>query len=204
MLVAPRTAACGTLAGSHDVQLRAAVGIHTARATPTFPMSPSVTRRRQIVPHYTDISQSAGVHLRLRYNPTRWRSGRLRVLVTGAGGFVGRHLCAHLLSDPDSAVVGTLLSPPADGPPPQSQLRFLQTDLRDPEAVRTLIGEWYKLTVYPGRPHGELFDLMEDPGKVRNRWNDPAYAAMRTDLRLALLEELVLTDRALPRRISHA
>ena len=65
----------------------------------------------------------------------------MRVLVTGAGGFVGRHLCAHLLSDPDSAVVGTLRLPPADGPPPQSQLRFLQTDLRDPEAVRTLIGE---------------------------------------------------------------
>ena len=70
--------------------------------------------------------------------------------------------------------------------------------------LRTLITERYKLTVYPGQPYGELFDLMEDPGEVHNRWNDPAYATIRTDLQLALLEELVLTDCVLPRRISHA
>jgi arylsulfatase len=70
--------------------------------------------------------------------------------------------------------------------------------------LRTLVTDQYKLTVYPGQPYGELFDLKEDPGELHNRWSDPAYAEIRTELRLALLDEIIRTDCALPRRLSHA
>jgi len=70
--------------------------------------------------------------------------------------------------------------------------------------LRTLITERYKLTVYPGQPYGELFDLQEDPGELHNRWDDPACRDLRADLQAQLLERLVQTDSALPRRLCHA
>ena len=70
--------------------------------------------------------------------------------------------------------------------------------------LRTLVTERYQLTVYPGQEYGELFDLVEDPGQLRNLWCSPAHAALKTELRLRLLDELVRTDSALPRRMVHA
>jgi arylsulfatase A-like enzyme len=70
--------------------------------------------------------------------------------------------------------------------------------------LRTLVTPRIKLTAYPGQPYGELFDLQEDPHELHNRWSDPAYARLRDELRLQLLDELVRTDSALPRRLSHA
>ncbi len=48
--------------------------------------------------------------------------------------------------------------------------------------LRTLITERYKMTVYRGREYGELFDLREDPGEVRNLWNDPESASVKAEL----------------------
>ena len=48
--------------------------------------------------------------------------------------------------------------------------------------LRTYVDERYKITVYRDRPYGELFDLREDPGEVHNRWNDPAYAGIKSEL----------------------
>jgi uncharacterized sulfatase len=48
--------------------------------------------------------------------------------------------------------------------------------------LRTFINERYKLTVYREENYGELFDLEEDPGELRNRWGDPAYAAVKAEL----------------------
>jgi arylsulfatase A-like enzyme len=45
--------------------------------------------------------------------------------------------------------------------------------------VRTYVEQRYKLTVYRGAPYGELFDLAEDPEERANRWDDPAYAAIK-------------------------
>lgn len=70
--------------------------------------------------------------------------------------------------------------------------------------LRTLVTDRWKLTTYAGQPFGELFDLAGDPGELHNRWDDPAYRSVRDDLRLRLLDELVLTDSALPRRLAHA
>lgn len=51
--------------------------------------------------------------------------------------------------------------------------------------VRALVTARYRLAVYPGTEHGELFDLEADPGEVRNLW----YEA--TGLRDALARQLL-------------
>ena len=70
--------------------------------------------------------------------------------------------------------------------------------------LRTLVTDRWKVTIYAGQSFGELFDLVDDPGETRNRWEDPEYRNIRDELRLRLLDELVLTDNALPRRLAHA
>lgn len=70
--------------------------------------------------------------------------------------------------------------------------------------LRTLVTDRYQITVYPGQSYGELFDLQEDPGQLRNLWDDPASQELKRDLLIRLMERLVETDNRLPRRTSHA
>jgi len=71
--------------------------------------------------------------------------------------------------------------------------------------LRTLISADHWLTIYGGdREHGELFDLREDPQQLHNRFHDPGYAAVRTELIQELMYRLVETDSVLPRRLCHA
>jgi arylsulfatase len=72
------------------------------------------------------------------------------------------------------------------------------------QRVRTYVTERYKLTVYPGRDYGELFDLREDPDELHNRWDDPSYAEVKADLYREFLEAYIEGDAAMPRRTSHA
>jgi len=64
--------------------------------------------------------------------------------------------------------------------------------------VRT---ERYKLIAAHGHPVSELYDLQEDPGENRNLWNDPAYAALKTDMLVRLCDRMAQTADPLPRRI---
>lgn len=65
----------------------------------------------------------------------------MRALITGVGGFAGRHLAAYLVSQGHIEVFGCVLH--ADqaraGLPPS--VRVLEADLRDPEAVQRLMAE---------------------------------------------------------------
>jgi len=54
--------------------------------------------------------------------------------------------------------------------------------------VKTYVDERYKLTVYYGRDYGELFDLQEDPGEVRNLWDSEAHIELKASLVMALLQ----------------
>jgi GDP-4-dehydro-6-deoxy-D-mannose reductase len=65
----------------------------------------------------------------------------LRALITGAGGFVGGHLCAHLLAHTDWELLGTVYPQPVEAQPPEPCLRLKHADLRDVEGVRALVGE---------------------------------------------------------------
>jgi arylsulfatase A-like enzyme len=53
--------------------------------------------------------------------------------------------------------------------------------------MRTYVNQRYKITVHRLGGEGELFDLRDDPGEVRNLWDDPA----ARDLKLRLLEEFL-------------
>lgn len=70
--------------------------------------------------------------------------------------------------------------------------------------LRTLLTDRYQLTAYPGQLYGELFDRDEDPAQLYNLWDHPDYQNLKRDLLLGLLEEIVRTDCALPRRTAHA
>jgi arylsulfatase len=70
--------------------------------------------------------------------------------------------------------------------------------------MRTVVTQRYHLTIYAGQPYGELYDLYNDPGQLYNLWDDPKYRGIKRDLQALLLERLVATDSALPRRLCHA
>jgi arylsulfatase A-like enzyme len=48
--------------------------------------------------------------------------------------------------------------------------------------LRTYIEDRYKITIHRDREYGELFDYAEDPDEQYNRWDDPAYAEVKTQL----------------------
>ena len=53
--------------------------------------------------------------------------------------------------------------------------------------LRTYVNQRYKITVYRKGEDGELFDLQEDPGEVRNLWHE----ASARDLKGRLLYEFM-------------
>ena len=59
--------------------------------------------------------------------------------------------------------------------------------------MRTLTTACYKLHRYLELPVGELYDLQEDPGELVNRFDDPAYVLIRSDL-LALCDDVMNHD----------
>jgi uncharacterized sulfatase len=70
--------------------------------------------------------------------------------------------------------------------------------------LRTLVTERYKLTVYRGHAYGELFDLQEDPQELHNRWDDPAYAAVKTEMLLRFAQAEIEREPTRMARIAHA
>lgn len=110
----------------------------------------------------------------------------------------------------------------ADGAPPALPGRSLRPQLAGertsvPDAVvvendedylgvrpRTLVTDRYRFTIYPGEEYGELFDLDTDPKERHNRWDDPEYAEVKTELYRRFLEAYLEHENGLPRRICHA
>lgn len=70
--------------------------------------------------------------------------------------------------------------------------------------LRSYVEERYKITIHRDQPYGELFDLAEDPGEHRNRFDDPAYAAVRAGLMERLVQAEVGRERSPYPRIAHA
>jgi arylsulfatase A-like enzyme len=59
--------------------------------------------------------------------------------------------------------------------------------------MRTLTTARYKLHRYLEAPMGELYDLQDDPGELVNRYDDPAYESVRSDL-VALCDDVMNHD----------
>ena len=53
---------------------------------------------------------------------------------------------------------------------------------------RLLRTERYSINVYSGRRDGELYDLQDDPGQLRNAWADPAYSTVKSELLKQLVD----------------
>ncbi len=48
--------------------------------------------------------------------------------------------------------------------------------------LRTICTHRWKINVYLEGPWGELYDLVDDPGEIVNRWDDPSCAAIKDEL----------------------
>lgn len=70
--------------------------------------------------------------------------------------------------------------------------------------LRTLVTDRYKLTLYRGQDWGELFDLQEDPGELRNRFDDPAYTDIKASLLMRFMQAELERENAPLTRISGA
>ncbi len=70
--------------------------------------------------------------------------------------------------------------------------------------LRTLVTERYKITVYRSSAYGELFDLVEDPNEIRNRWDDPAYAQIKANLLLRFVQAEIQREPTRMPRIAGA
>lgn len=69
---------------------------------------------------------------------------------------------------------------------------------------KTYVDQRYKITVYYNQTYGEIFDLQEDPGELRNLWDDPSAAALKSELLLKYIwAELGKEPMPMP-RIWHA
>ena len=71
-------------------------------------------------------------------------------------------------------------------------------------AVRTLVTDRYRLTIYTHLDEGELYDLVADPEEVVNLWNSTEHATIKSHLLFQLAQEMAsLTDTTrLPARLA--
>ena len=57
-------------------------------------------------------------------------------------------------------------------------------------AVRSLVTERYRLTVYNHIGEGELYDLQRDPEEMANLWHSAKHAAIKSELLFQLVQEM--------------
>ncbi len=67
-----------------------------------------------------------------------------------------------------------------------------------PSIARSLLTDRWRLSVFPGADWGELYDLYEDPAEIRNRFDDPALAAVRSELLWRLSQRMAALACDLP------
>ena len=63
--------------------------------------------------------------------------------------------------------------------------------LKEPQRVRTMITEQYRLTKYQPLEINELYDLVNDPAESTNLWNEPKSEAIRAQLTNQMLELII-------------
>lgn len=84
------------------------------------------------------------------------------ILITGAGGFVGRHLITHLLKEADGPLVGVARpdAVPTDLPP---EVHLIEADLNDAAATGNLVRETRPGLVYHLAAQSSVADSHADP-----------------------------------------
>ena len=64
-------------------------------------------------------------------------------------------------------------------------------NLTGAELITMVRTDRWKLVHFMGESFGQLFDLKEDPGEVRDLWNSPAHAPVKQEMLGRLREWLV-------------
>ncbi len=81
-----------------------------------------------------------------------------------------------------------------------------------PMKIRVLTSARWKLVHYLNEPVGELYDRVNDPGEMRNLWDEAQFSAMRAQLTAQLLDEVICSQKmrngrrqspAVPHWLSH-
>jgi arylsulfatase A-like enzyme len=70
--------------------------------------------------------------------------------------------------------------------------------------MRSYVESRYKITVYRDGDDGELFDLQEDPGEIRNLWHDPAAEGLKGRMLHAFMQATLRDEPMRMPRISGA
>jgi len=116
----------------------------------------------------------------------------LRVLITGAGGFVGGHLVEYLLGLPGQiAIDAAVLNPPGAHPRLNGRpVAQHQVDLRDSDAVRALVE-----TARPDRVF-HLAALADVGASFRNPW-----ATLENNIRVQVNLQEAILQSGIPARV---
>ena len=102
--------------------------------------------------------------------------------VEPVAGVQGRDL-TPLLDDPSVAVRDVAVV--------EEDEPFDMAMLRRPLRMRTLVSDTARLSVYAGSDDGELYDLVDDPDELVNRWHDPAWRSRRLELTDQLMQSML-------------
>ncbi len=73
-----------------------------------------------------------------------------------------------------------------------------------PARVRSLRNKDWRFTTYLGQAWGELYALASDPRETRNLWDDPAYASVKAELSLRMIDHLTAQMDESPRAVRRA
>lgn len=76
----------------------------------------------------------------------------------------------------------------------------------EPDTVflNTYVNDRFKITVYAGAAHGELWDLEQDPDELDNLWDNPENAVLKAELLLKLAQAQMAKDSIPMPRVSVA
>ena len=70
--------------------------------------------------------------------------------------------------------------------------------------MRSYVNQRYKITVYRDGDDGELFDLQEDPGEVKNLWRDPSASDVKSRLLHEFMQATLQSEPIRMPRIANA
>ncbi|HEY5607500.1 MAG TPA: sulfatase-like hydrolase/transferase [Alphaproteobacteria bacterium] len=111
-----------------------------------------------------------------------------RARIQPYNGIQGRSLLSVMRGEADAAHEAILIE--EDG-------QRVYMGFRGPIRCRTLVTRRWRTTIYHGVEWGELYDLDEDPDELRNLWDDPHHAAVRSHLmELMARKQMELVDRS--------
>lgn len=172
-----------------------------------------------VVVFTSDHGELLGDHFLLRKGPFPCRSLlRVACLIRAPGVTPPGNVVSSPTSNTD--LLPTLLTLAGGSVPAEVQGRTLGDVLRGTDAGpatamsmgwskrstryshQSLFTDDFRLSYFPGLDDGELYDLASDPHELVNRYHDPDYAKVRTELLLELYRQYTRSEEPAPAAIT--